>query len=152
MANIYTTNSTTYPSDDIITISGSGTGSAYILNTGAGSNGTWLTSGASVTGTTSWASPNTNFNDGSTPVMTIPHGSKTVEISEAATLDVKGNVVINGQDLEERLNIIETLLQIPTRDVTMETKHPKLKQLYEQYMHELAKYKTWDRIKGTEND
>jgi len=83
--------------------------------------------------------------------MTIPHGSKTVEIAEAATLDVKGTVKINGVDLEERLKTIETLLQIPTRDVTMEAKHPKLKALYEEYMHELEKYKTWHRIKG-DND
>jgi hypothetical protein len=80
--------------------------------------------------------------------MVIPHGSKTVEITKAATLDIKGDVKINGVDLEERLNVIETVLQIPTRDVTMEAKHPKLKALYEQYMHELEKYKTWDRVKG----
>ena len=113
--------------------------------TASGSNGTnWTTSAT----TTAWASPNANFNDGSTAVMTIPHGSKTVEISKAATLDVKGNVVINGQDLEERLNTIETLLQIPTRDVTLEAKYPKLADLYRQYMHELEKYKTFERIKG----
>jgi len=109
--------------------------------TASGSNGT----------TTAWANTNTNFNDGTNAVMTIPHGSKTVEIAEAATLDVKGTVKINGVDLEERLKTIETLLQIPTRDVTMEAEHPKLKALYEEYMHELEKYKTWHRIKG-DND
>jgi hypothetical protein len=101
-----------------------------------------------TTYTTSWANPNTNFNDGAEAVMVIPHGSKTVEITKAATLDIKGDVKINGVDLEERLSTIETVLQIPTRDVTMEAKHPKLKALYEQYMHELEKYKTFDRIKG----
>jgi hypothetical protein len=98
--------------------------------------------------TTTWANPNSNFNDGNQAVMVIPHGSKTVEITKAATLDVKGTVKINGVDLEERLKTIETLLQIPTRDVTMEAKHPKLAELYKQYMHELEKYKTWHRIKG----
>jgi len=129
-----------------------GSGSSSISSTGIG--GQYLTvgaggsSGSATTYTTSWASPNTNFNDGTSPVMIIPHGSKTVEIAKAATLDVKGNVKINGVDLEERLKTIETLLHIPTRDVTMEDKHPKLKALYEEYMHELEKYKTWHRIKG----
>ena len=80
--------------------------------------------------------------------MTIPHGEEKVVLEKSATLEVKGSVVINGVDLEERLSTIETLLQIPTRDVTMETKHPKLAELYKQYMHELEKYKTWERIKG----
>ena len=114
--------------------------------------GQFLTSASTGSSyTTAWANPNTNFNDGSSAVMVIPHGTKTVEITESATLDVKGTVKINGVDLEERLSTIETLLQIPTRDVTMETKHPKLAELYKQYMHELEKYKTWDRIKGEDN-
>ena len=121
-------------------------GSSGQVLTASGSNGISYS-----TSTTSWANPNLNFNDGTNAVMTIPHGSQTVEIAKAATLDVKGNIVINGVDLEERIKTIETLLQIPTRDVTMEAKHPKLAKLYKEYMHELEKYKTWDRIKG-END
>lgn len=123
------------------------------LHNPQGSSGQVLTASVSngTTYTTAWANPNANFSDGNSPVMVIPHGSKTVEITEKATLDVKGTVKINGVDLEERLNVIETLLQIPTRDVTMESKHPKLAELYKQYMHELEKYKTWHRIKGDED-
>ena len=83
--------------------------------------------------------------------MSIPYGEDKIVLEEKAALEVKGNVVINGVDLEERLNTIEKVLQIPTRDVIMEEKHPKLAELYKQYMHELEKYKTWDRIKGDEN-
>jgi hypothetical protein len=80
--------------------------------------------------------------------MTIPAGEDKIIVTEKATLDVQGTVKINGVDLEERLTTIEQVLQIPTRDVTMEAKYPKLADLYKQYMHELEKYKTWDRIKG----
>ena len=120
------------------------TGSSGQFLTASGSNGT--------TYTTAWAQPNNNFvsNNGKA-VMTIPADKQEVVLEKDATLNVKGNVVINGVDLEERLKTIETLLQIPTRDVTMEAKHPKLKALYEEYMHELEKYKTWHRIKG-DND
>jgi hypothetical protein len=80
--------------------------------------------------------------------MTIPAGEEKMVLNEAATLEVKGNVVINGLDLEERLKTIEKVLQIPERDVIMESKYPKLAEIYNQYMQELERYKTWDRIKG----
>mgnify|MGYP003343229692 CR=1 FL=1 len=120
-----------------------------ILNTGAVS-GAYLTANGTTTAT--WTQPNSHFtNSNGTAVMTIPHGEDKVIVEEKATLEVKGSFKFNGVDLEERLNTIETLLQIPTRDVTMEAKYPKLAELYKQYMHELEKYKTWDRIKGEEN-
>ena len=132
----YTIDTSSFPSIGTITLNG------------AGASGTYLTSG-SGTYTTTWASPPTNFGSSNgSPVMTIPHGEDRVVIEEQATLDVKGNVVINGIDLEQRLSTIEQVLNIPTRDVRMEAKYPKLKKLYEEYMHELEKYKTWDRVKN----
>jgi hypothetical protein len=66
------------------------------------------------------------------------------------TIEVKGNMVINGVDLEERLKTIETVLQIPERDVKLESKHPKLKKMYDDYIKALAKYRTFEAIKGDE--
>ena len=66
------------------------------------------------------------------------------------SLEVKGKMVINGVDLEERLNTIEKVLQIPERDVILEKKHPKLKKLYDEYIAALGKYRTWEAIKGEE--
>jgi hypothetical protein len=60
-------------------------------------------------------------------------------------------MVINGVDLEERLNTIEKVLSIPERDVKLEKKHPKLKKLYDEYINALAKYRTFEAIKGDEN-
>ncbi len=117
------------------------TGNSGQVLTVSGSNGTSST----------WAQPNTNFHDGANAVMVIPHGSKTIEITKSATLDVKGNVVINGIDLEERLSTIEKVLQIPERDAKLEKKHPKLKKLYDEYIQALGKYRTWESIKG-DND
>ena len=65
-----------------------------------------------------------------------------------ATIEVKGNMVINGRDLEERLETIEKVLNIPERDVTLEAKHPKLKKMYDDYIKELSKYRMWETIKG----
>lgn len=149
MAVTFQTNNNAYPN---ITITNGGgasgtmssyTGSGITLNTGAGVGGT-------INGTTySYTSPNTNFySSNKKPLMTIPHGEEKIVVEKAATLEVQGNVKINGVDLEERLSTIEKVLQIPTRDVTMEARYPKLAELYAQYMHELEKYKTWDRVKG----
>jgi hypothetical protein len=82
--------------------------------------------------------------------MTVPNGKDEIVLEKDATLTVKGKVVINGKDLEERLDIIEKVLQIPERDVILEKKHPKLKKLYDEYIKELSKYRMWETIKGDE--
>jgi hypothetical protein len=75
----------------------------------------------------------------------------TISQSNPPELEVKGKLVLNGQDLEERLNTIEKVLNIPERDVKLEAKHPKLKKMYNDYIKELSKYRMWETIKG-DND
>jgi hypothetical protein len=104
-------------------------GPVYTTNTG--SAGQFLTSTGS--NGTSWSNPSDN-------VMVVSNNP--------AALEVKGKMIINGQDLEERLNTIETVLQIPKRDVKLEKKHPKLKKLYDEYIQALGKYRTFEAIKG----
>lgn len=99
-----------------------------------GSAGQFLTSASNGTSfTTTWANP---------------ADSVLVAKSNPNTLEVKGNVVINGRDLEERLKTIEQVLTIPERDVKLEKKHPKLKKMHDDYIKELAKYRMWESIKG----
>ena len=124
MSYTYTINNTITPNNITLTTGGSG-GSPAIYTTGT--NG-WINS------------PN--------PYEVV----MTVNQTKPTTLEVKGNMVINGRDLEERLDTIEKVLQIPERDVKLETKHPKLKELYDAYMHALGKYRTWNAIKGEDND
>jgi hypothetical protein len=86
------------------------------------------------TGTANWANP-------------LGEALK-INQTNPPTIDVKGRMVINGVDLEERLDTIEKVLQIPERDVKLEKKHPKLKKLYDEYIHALGKYRTFDALKG----
>lgn len=104
-------------------------GKAYTTNTTAGQ---FFTSGSN--GTT-WS----NSNDTVLNVNQNP-----------PELEVKGRLVLNGVDLEERLNTIEKVLSIPERDVKLELKHPKLKKLYDEYITVLGKYRTFEAIKGKE--
>jgi hypothetical protein len=92
------------------------------------------------TGTANWVTPN-NYDQ----VLTVNAGKSH------PTLEVKGNLVINGVDLEERLKTIEQVLTIPERDVKLEKKHPKLKKLYNEYINALSKYRTFEAIKGEED-
>jgi hypothetical protein len=142
MANTYITSTTTSPY----------TGAGVTLNTGAGLSGLNSYTIANGGTTTSAWSPSQNFvsNQGK-PIMTVPANGQKVVLEKAATLEVKGNVVINGIDLEERLKTIERVLAIPERDVTMEAKYPSLKKKFDEYINSLEKYRTFERVKGDDN-
>ena len=103
-------------------------------------SGSLLTAGSNGT---SWTTTTAYQN----PTDTV----MVVRQTDPPTLEVKGNMVINGRDLEERLITIEKVLQIPERDVILEAKHPKLKELYDAYINALGKYRTFEAIKGEDN-
>ena len=129
-----------YPTGNTVSVPAASTAGSVLVSNGAG-----------ITSSTTWATPNTHFNSTNPkPVMTIPHGEEKVVIEKEAALEVKGSVVINGVDLDERLKTIERVLAIPERDVILERKHPKLKEMYEEYINALAKYRTWESLKGEE--
>jgi hypothetical protein len=119
-----------------VSFTGNGTaaGNIYTTNTTAGQ---FLTSGSNGT---AWTNGTVNTN----PAL-IVKGTNPPE------LEVKGKMVINGRDLEERLDTIEKVLQIPERDVILEKKHPKLKKLYDEYILALGKYRTFEAIKGDDD-
>ena len=113
-------------------------GQVYTTGTTAIPNGAYLTStGINTTWTTGTSS--------------VPNETIRINQTNPPTIEVKGNMVINGIDLEERLKTIETVLQIPERDVILERKHPKLKKLYDDYINALGKYRTFEAIKGEED-
>jgi hypothetical protein len=131
MANTYTTANQAYNN------------LSYTIAGGTGSNGQFLTSNGA--NGTSWITANTTANPS---VLKVADGVMTVS-GDPASLEVKGKVVINGLDLEERLKTIEKVLAIPERDATMEAKYPSLKKKFDDYINTLEKYKTFERIKGT---
>jgi hypothetical protein len=112
------------------------------------SNGPW-TDTCSIAGSNFYttSSISNDFivkNAGGVEVLSVPNSSNPA-------LKVSGDIMLNGDSLTERLERIETMLQIPTRDAIIEEQYPKLKRLYEEYIKELEKCKTWNRLKkGTE--
>ena len=141
MANTYNSAKSTVNVSSILN------GTITSVGGAVGASGSYLING---TNGTTWANTNTSFNSSNnTPILTIPHGEEKVVLHEKASLEVKGKVVINGIDLEERLKTIEKVLAIPERDAIMEAKYPSLKQKFDEYINALEKYKTFERIKGT---
>jgi len=151
MSHTYTISNTTANTGNLTLTSGgtsiSGYGAipslsasqVYTINTGAVSGGVIGGSGQIYTTT------GTNGASWHNPADTV------MKINQSPPeLEVKGRMVINGIDLEERLKTIEKVLQIPERDVKLEKKHPKLKKLYDEYINALGKYRTFDAIKGDE--
>ena len=105
----------------------------YTTNTTAGQ---FLTSGSNSTSySNTWISTAAAQDN----VMIVKH--------DPATLEVKGRIVLNGQDLEERLKTIEKVLQIPERDAILEKNYPLLKQKYDDYINTLSKYRMWEELK-----
>ena len=86
------------------------------------------------------------FNGTSGPYSFINDSTFTIN-NGPTSLEVKGPVVINGRNLEERLETIEKVLGIPERDEQLEKEYPKLKKMYEDYINELSKYRTWNELK-----
>jgi hypothetical protein len=135
-----TSNTITSASGVTYTIPAAATGQIYITNgitngTGGGGSGQWNSgsAGTSTTGT----------------LFTNSYGKQVMKIppEKDPALEVTGKITWNGEDLNNRLERIETLLNIPTRDVIMEEKYKKLKELWEQYNKALAEYKTWETLK-----
>ena len=113
---------------------GGGSGGVFPGLGGGGGGGIMNTGVLGPSGTTRLSNSN-----GKT-VLTIPS-------SNEPSILIDGSIKWNGEDLNDRLERIETVLKIPTRDVTMEEKYKKLKSLWEQYHKALDEYKTWETLK-----
>ena len=112
----------------------------FTLPTTGISGGSGGTAGYAYSNTTS---NSTSFvNSSGKEVMKFPAGDE-------ATVQIIGKIKWNGEDLQERLERIESLLHIPTRDVIIEEKYQKLKQIWDQYKTALEEYKTWQRLKDS---
>jgi hypothetical protein len=72
----------------------------------------------------------------------------TITPENPASLRVDGKMILNGIDLEERITTLEKVLMIPERDSELENKYPKLKKMYDEYIKELLKARTWEKLKN----
>lgn len=77
------------------------------------------------------------------PAITATNDSVTVN----GSLVINGDISVNGESIIDRLSRIEKLVNIPTRNIDIENKYPKLKEIWKMYNQELEKYITWETLK-----
>lgn len=75
-----------------------------------------------------------------------PESKNGLFVSGRAVFE-KEVILNNGQDLVERLELIEQRLNIPSRDVKLEAKYERLRELAELYREELERCRTWEALK-----
>lgn len=98
---------------------------APYLVTSSGTTGTWTNS--------KWT--NTLFDtDGSS-------------VSISGTLSVSGDISAKGESILSRIERIEQMVNIPTRNIDLENRYPRLKEIWEMYNRELEKYTNWEKLK-----
>ena len=71
----------------------------------------------------------------------------TDDISAKSAITVDGTFEVQGRDVLAELDEMRDALMLIKRDVDMEAKYPKLKELKDEYAKQLAKYATFDTIK-----
>ena len=67
-------------------------------------------------------------------------------VSDSVTT-ISTPLVVNGRDVMQEIDEMRDALLLLKRDVNMEAKDPKLKELKDAYERQLEKYKTFDAIK-----
>ena len=63
------------------------------------------------------------------------------------TLTVEGRAIIQSRDVLKELDEMRDALLLLKRDVDMEAKYPKLRELKDAYEAQLEKYKTFEALK-----
>lgn len=75
----------------------------------------------------------------SSSLMTMNGNTKTVQVTAA--------LEVNGRDVLKELDEMRDALMLLKREVDMESKYPRLKEIKDMYEQELEKYKTFERLK-----
>ena len=70
-----------------------------------------------------------------------------IDGGENGSMRVDVPLIVNGRDVVKELDDMRDALLLLKRDVDMEAKYPKLKELKDAYKAQLEKYKTFEALK-----
>lgn len=83
-------------------------------------------------------------------VWNVPNSTDRITINDSArqqTVIIDGTLEVKGRDVLKEIDEMRDALLLLKRDVDMEAKYPKLKELKDAYEAQLEKYKTFDTLK-----
>lgn len=98
---------------------------------------------------------NSNYSIGNLPGSTISKTATTgladakihINGGENGSMRVDVPLIVNGRDVIKELDEMRDSLLLLKRDVDMEAKYPRLRELKDEYEAALAKYKTFEALK-----
>ena len=88
-----------------------------------------------------------NITSGSISTTSIADAKIRIDGGENGSMRVDVPLVVNGRDVIKELDEMRDALLLLKRDVDMEAKYPRLKELKDEYERALEKYKTFDTLK-----
>lgn len=109
------------------------------------SNKTYLTSIGHLPGSISSKNFVTNNTITSTSLASSAITINGDPVNGGVSIDVP--LKVNGRDIMKELDEMRDALLLLKRDVDMEAKYPRLKEIKDEYERALEKYKTFDSIK-----
>ena len=84
-------------------------------------------------------------------ITTVAHTTTdsaiTIDGGPNGIMKVDVPLIVNGRDIMKEIDEMRDALLLLKRDVDMESKYPKLKELKDAYERQLEKYKTFEAIK-----
>ena len=92
-----------------------------------------------------------NYNPNPPGQWTTTSNGSNITIADHTTTDtilhVEGKLEVQGRDVMKELDEMRDALLLLKRDVDMEAKYPKLRELKDAYERQLEKYKTFEALK-----
>ena len=73
----------------------------------------------------------------------------TINGGENGSMRVDVPLLVNGRDVMKEIDEMRDVMLLLRRDVDMEKKYPQLRELKDEYEAALAKYTTFDTLKGS---
>ena len=100
----------------------------------AGSNGSYTIS-------------NSNAGIGAIGSTSIADAKITIDGGENGSMRVDVPLIVNGRDVMREIDEMRDAMLLLKRDVDMESKYPRLKEIKDEYEAALSKYITFDTLK-----
>jgi hypothetical protein len=79
--------------------------------------------------------------------VTQKYANITIADNTSTILKVDGTIEVQGRDILKELDEMRDALLLLKRDVDMESKYPRLRELKDEYERALEKYKTFEALK-----
>ena len=91
--------------------------------------------------------PNSTITNNTITTTSLADAKIRIDGGENGKMQVDVPLIVNGRDVMKELDEMRDAMLLLKRDVDMEAKYPRLKELKDEYERALEKYKTFEAIK-----